>query len=472
MNLLLLSAPRLPGLKASRGTLPVSLLHLSAALRDAGHSPSILDLSVVEIPVGVSPDDYYRSLVFEKIRELSPGYVGINCFSSMHFPFIIKLFREIKSMAPDVRICLGGAHPTFYFREILENCPGVDFIVLGEGEEQAVALADAIATQETKSFQDIQSFAYRGEEDNEICINPRVSYINDLDSLATPAYDLITMTDYYTDHSNWYNPKNRKINLSVPILTTRSCPFNCNFCSADSIMGKKLRRRNPIKVVDEIEILVREFGQNYFTFVDDNVNLNKNHFITLCEQISNRNIDIQMSVSQGMYLNSVDEDVVRAFVNAGGVTVCAPIESGSSYIRNKVIGKNLSNDTIKNSIRLFQKYNLFTIGLFIMGFEEDTATTLDKTLAMIEQLNLDVNAVSTLVPFPGTKIYSQARQNNSLLFDETEIWNGETFFDPQNKKQFFIKPNHLSLTELMTYRERFDSLYFFSKRAKSLNSLP
>lgn len=467
-NVLLISSHRLPGMKASRGSLPVSLLHLAAALRQAGHRPTILDLSIVSVPHDIEPNVFYLSKACEAIDAVKPSIVGISCFTTMHFPVVRKLAMGIRAKEPNMVICLGGVHPTLYPYEILENCPEIDFIATGEGEDQIVSLANIIASGDFSCLTSIQALAYRNDE-NTIIINSRKNFLSDLDVLPMPAYDMVDFTNYFSDHSNWFNPKQKDIRLSVPIYTTRSCPFNCSFCSVNSLMGRQFRKRDPEKVVDEIEMLVRDFGQNYFSFSDDNVNLDKKHFIAICDGIVQRKLDIQLCIAQGLYLNAVDEDIVRAFVNAGGVTVSVPIESGNNFIRNKVIGKNLKDEKIYEVVTLFKKYNFFTVGFFIMGFPEDTIDTLNDTLSMIERLGLDVNNVGTLIPFPGTRIYQQASQNNLLLLDDTKIWNGDIFFDPSNKQDFFIKPYCLDIAELQRFRKIFDDLHFTSERARSLN---
>jgi radical SAM superfamily enzyme YgiQ (UPF0313 family) len=455
----------------------MSLLHLAAALKQGGNPPkqyppmlpAVLDLSVDPAPEGVEASAHYSARISKAIADSQPILVGLNCFSSMHFPLVRQLAKSIRAGHPNLPVCLGGAHPTFFPREILQNCPEFDFVVIGEGEEQIVALADTIATGNFTSLKGIGALGFRDGET--IVINPRSSYLGDLDRLPSPAYDLIHFPAYYTDHSNWHNPKQQDIKLSVPIYTTRSCPFSCNFCTAHSIMGRKLRRRDPAKVVDDIEMLVHDFGQNYFSFTDDNVNLDKQHFMAICKGIAQRKLDIQLCIPQGLYLNAVDEKLIGAFVEAGGVTVSVPIESGNSYIRNQIIGKNLTDETIYGVVNLLKKYNLFTVGLFIMGFAEDTPETLHDTLAMINRLGLDINGVSTLIPFPGTKVYEQASREKLLLveIDDTKAWSGDTLLDPQNRQDFFVKPFRLEIDELRHFRKVFDDLYFTSERAQRMN---
>lgn len=468
MDVLLIQPPKLPGIKESRGTIPISLLYLSSYLRKFGHTPHILDYSVLQTQIKEDVPKLYWEYCSEKITETGAGLIGINCFSTMHFPLVNNIAEKIRKGNPNVKICLGGCHPTLFPEDILRNCDYIDYIVLGEGEGPLVALADMLENEDEGSLENIQALAYKSKDGN-VIINPRQNYLKDLASLPMPAWDLIELSDYYSDYSRWYNPKKAEIKLGVPIVTSRSCPFSCSFCSAHMIMGKGYRKRSPTHVVDEIELLNRKFDQNYFMFIDDNVTLQKNHIIEICEEICSRGLDIQFAVSQGLYISSVDEEVVEALAAAGCVTVSIPIESGSVYIRNSVIGKKLSSEKIYYVVDCLKKKEIFTVGLFIMGFPEETVETLEDTVKMLKNLALDVNGVATLVPFPGIKIYKQAKKDNLLLFDCEDIWRGDIFFDPQNRERFFLKPYNLQLSRLMEYRKMFDSMYFFSKRAKALN---
>ncbi|AGW15019.1 B12-binding domain-containing radical SAM protein [Megalodesulfovibrio gigas] len=471
MNILLVVAPRMPALTMqSTLWLPVSLLYLAAVLREAGHAPTILDLAAVRVPEGVQPEEHYRTLLLDKIRELDPGYIGISCRATMDFPQIRQLARVIHEEVPNTPICLGGAHPTWHCREILEHCPEIDCIVLGEGEPQVVALAEAIAAGDRRAYANIESFAYVDKESGSIMVNPRKSYIQDLDTWPFPAYDLVDFSNYHSNFSTWHNPKGHQINMRAPILTSRSCPFNCSFCMGHSMSGRGFRPRSPAEVVRELEFLVREFGQNFFCFYDENCLLHKDRFIAICDGIYKTGFDIQLSAPVGFYLNAVDEDIVKAFVRAGGCAVGVPIETGSSYLRNKIIEKKISDDTIKHVVKLYKKYDLFTYGAFIMGFEEDTPATLDETIAMIHELQLDVNDVFNLVPYPGTRIHAQAKRNGTLLIDDSQAWKGEVILGSRGgAQQFFIQPPGLSMEELRQYRAKFDQLRLYSDRARNLN---
>jgi len=435
-------------------------LYLASALRARSHTPIIQDLSII---AGLSTN-YRGDLpegVQQSIHRSSPELFAINCFTTLHFQFVTHIAEALRKDYPNIPIVLGGAHPSLFPKDILVNCPYIDYIVVGEGEEQICQLADALSLNgSTANLSHIQSFAWR--KDGEVLYQPRKSFATDIDMLPDPAWDSINLSDYHSDHSQWNNPKNLSFKLAVPILSSRGCPFKCNFCAAYTTMGRKLRMRSPQHVVDEIQMLHERYGENYFSFLDDNMNLNKGHILTICSEICKRGLNIEFETLSGLHMASLDDEVIEALDQAGCVFVRLPIEHGNYRIRNEVIGKSLSREKIYEVCAAFKKRpRIRTASMFIMGFPEDTCETLDDTRKMIIDLQLDFNHVSNLLPFPGTTVFEQASKDGLLLrnYNPDRLWAGETCLDP-TESEFFLLPYAMIVEELMRYRTIFDNLRF------------
>lgn len=476
MNILLIQPEKLPGLRDTRGSIPLSLLYLAAALRDSGRVPHILDFSAIDVPEGEEPRRaFLGNICKSKIEEIGATLVGINCFTTMHFPLVDELAKLIKKSNPEVGICIGGAHPTYFGDDILLHNKDIDYVIVGEGEDAIIQLTDVIASEDTPhanetAMSNIPALIYRDKSGN-VLKNQRRSYTKSIEDFKMPAWDLVDLTNYYGNYETYYNPKNLDFHLTAPIITSRSCPFSCTFCSAHLIMGNVYREKTAVQVVDEIEYLHRERGQNYFAFMDDVINLKKKHVIGMCDEITKRNLNIQISINQGLYLATVEKEVVDALADVGLVTVSLPIEHGDENIRTKVLKKRLKDEKIYEVVEWIKNRDIFTVGLFIMGFPEETEETLEKTRQFIFDLDLDINGVSTLIPFPKTVVHDQAVRDGLLLIDTGEVWEGKEYFDPSNRDRFFIKPYNASLEVLQKYRDIFDSMYFYSERAKKLNNL-
>ena len=225
-------------------------------------------------------------------------------------------------------------------------------------------------------------------------------------------------------------------------------------------MGKKFRVRSPRRVVDEIQMLYENHGENYFSFLDDNMNLKKEHILSVCSEICKRGLNIEYETLSGLYIGSLDREVIDALDQSGCVFVRLAIEHGNDYIRNDVIGKHLKREKIYEICAILkEKTNIRTASMFIMGFPEDTCETLEDTRKMIVDLRLDVNQVSNLMPFPGTRVFEQARNDGLLLhnYDVDRLWSGETCLDP-TETDFLIKPYNMTVEELSEYRKIFDEL--------------
>lgn len=460
MRVLLIAPPRLPNLKECTGSIPTSLLYLASALRSGNHTPVVHDLSIATGLTTDSREDLTEALQ-KSIDQFSPELFAITCLTTLHYQSVVHIAKLLREYYPKTKIVVGGVHPSLFPKEILINCDYIDYVVIGEGEEQITQLANALSINGScVDLSHIQSFAWR--KHGEIVYQPRKSFLADLDKLQDPAWDLINFSDYHSEHSQWNNPKNLSFKLAVPILSSRSCPFNCNFCAAYRTMGRKFRMRSPVRVVDEIQRLYERFGENYFSFIDDNMNLDKNNILQICSEICRRNLVIQFETLSGIHIESLNNEVIDALEQAGCVFVRLPFEHGNDYIRNEIIGKRLDRKKIYDVCSAFNKKpNIRTAGMFIMGFPEDTCETLEDTRKMILDLQLDLCWVFNLLPFPGTRLFEQASKDGLLLhnYNLDRLWAGETSMDlTQGDSPFYIKPYAMSVEELMKYRIIFDKL--------------
>jgi anaerobic magnesium-protoporphyrin IX monomethyl ester cyclase len=458
MKALLISSYRLDSVSRTDIAPPLNLLYIAAVLRKSGVASQLLDLNLVLVSGADKANDEQMDTIHAQLVASAPDIVGISCLTTAHFPFMWKVATLARKVLPKTKILLGGVHATLFAREIMENCPEFDYIVMGEGEEQTAELAKAMLNGLVTDLSHIQSLAWRNPY-GQVVVNVRKNYIERLDSLPMPAWDLIDFKLYYRDHSNWYNPKRHDIRISIPILSTRSCPYDCNFCSAHETMGRGFRKRTPSNVVDEMAYHVNTFGHRYFGFADDNLTLDKRYVIKVCEEIARRGLDIQFESFNGYNLASLDSEVVDALASVGCIYAILPIEHGSDRIRNEIIGKKLPREKIFEVMSLYKKHHIQTRAMFIMGFPEDTAETLEETRTMVAELTPDMADVFTLIPFPGTNVFRQAIRDRLFIrdIDESMLWAGVL---PLNTKgaEFYIKPYAMSLKELTHWRKNFDEM--------------
>jgi len=436
-----------------------ALLHLAAILRVNNHVPIIVDLnnSVVHSAILKSRQhylDYCKNIIIESLNEYKPDLIGINCLFSRVFPDVLEFAKTIKLHSPQLKIAIGGIHPTSYYKEILTNCKEINYIAIGEGENSIVALAAAIQSKNENLISQIKSFAYRDEE-GVVKFNKETNYIEDLDKLPMPAWDLINIKKFEMKLDNYYNPKNLQIKNKAAIFSSRACPLACNFCDMFLVMGKKHRKRSVKTIVNEIELLNKDYGINYFSFMDDQLTLNRSHIMGLCNEIIKRKLNIQFDTPNGVWINSLREEVIAKMAEAGLTHTNLAIEHGDDYLRNKVIGKNLERKKIFETANWIKKYQIMSTGSFIMGFPEETNETLSQTYEMMEELQLDTMNNNTLIPLPGTALFNQVIKDNLLLHEWKldELWKTPMSLE---QDRFLIKPYNMKMDDLYKWREKFD----------------
>jgi anaerobic magnesium-protoporphyrin IX monomethyl ester cyclase len=434
--------------------LPSSLMYIASVLKKENHEPNILDLKIFQKTEDFDLN-FFNEKILSRIKEFSPDIIGWGCLFSGNFPDVLKFSIFVKDKFPNISQILGGIHATIYTKDILENCSSIDYIVLGEGEESILKLVDSI--ENNKALDDIPGIAYR--KNNEIKINSKLNYIKNIDEIPFPAYELINLKDYYVDTKDWYNPKKLDFKTSIPIITSRSCPNKCTFCSMWQVMGPYWRGRSAKNVVDEIEYVYNKYGQKHFSFNDDNISLSKTRTIEICKEIVDRGLNIEFETPNGLSINTLDEEVISWLVKAGLVRVSLAIESGSEYIRNKVMGKYLDEKKIYEIVDIFKKYpDVYVRAFFIIGMPEETKESLEDTYEMIKKINVDRVYIHNVIPFPGTKVFEQAKKDGLLVdIDLNNLYKSDTLY-LTNYDRIFIKPYKLELDDLRVFRKRCNKL--------------
>jgi len=192
---------------------------------------------------------------------------------------VIRMCEILRIRDPQMIICLGGQHATFFAREILEQESCVDFIVLGEGEETMAIICNLLENGNSLS-QISKGLAYK--QGNKVVITPQALLQNKLDYYPNPDRALL---------KNFAN--NSKYTMPL-IVTSRGCPYQCAFCSSHNFFGGIWRTRRPEAVVDEMEMICDDFGLTHFYFTDDQIlgqgAKDKSHLMDIVSEILRRDL--------------------------------------------------------------------------------------------------------------------------------------------------------------------------------------
>jgi anaerobic magnesium-protoporphyrin IX monomethyl ester cyclase len=349
------------------------------------------------------------------INSYQPDMVGITVRSAK-FPSALKVASIAKSINRECLVVLGGPHPTICPEQsILAN--NIDFIVRGEGESTILELCQTIEGDSTSDLTHIKGLSFK--RNGEAIHNGARELIKDLDVIPFPGRDLVLNPDLYSSK-----------NMAV-IVTGRGCPFDCGYCSAQSIWTNKVRYRSIENTINEIKHIKNRFSADSIYFWDDSFTVNKRRVIDLCNIIINDKIDIRWGCTSRVDL--LDDELLTIMKSAGCEKIDIGIESGSERIL-KLINKRITVQKVKQSIELIRGHNIKIGAFFMIGFPEETKQDINCTLDLIKKSKVDSICLSIFTPYPATKLYDKAMSLG--LIPKKIDWENFNHHSPDN---FFSK---------------------------------
>ncbi|MCD6449508.1 MAG: B12-binding domain-containing radical SAM protein, partial [Thermotogaceae bacterium] len=265
---------------------PLGLAYLGAALREKGHHVKIVDMNVEDF-------DYKGGALSNY------DVIGISS-DTVRIQLACDIALEAKKMGKIV--IMGGPHPSFDFARLL-NMGVADYIVLGEGEKSMPELLESISKGEP--YPEIDGVAYKTEEG--VKVFPQ-KFIKNLDSLPLPDRDLLPLDKYNVKFDG---------KRATSIVTSRGCPFDCEFCSASQFAGLLWRRRSVESVLEEVELLYKKYNYRSLIFFDDNFTLSPERVIEISEGIVKKDMKISWWAFSRADEILGHEDMVEAMAKSG-----------------------------------------------------------------------------------------------------------------------------------------------------------
>lgn len=400
---------------------PLGLAYLAAVLERDKFEVKILDALTLGIEKAKRKKDGFLKVGLSKeeikkvVSDFHPDLVGISCSSTAQAPDSHEVALWIKEVDPKILVIFGGAHATACAGLVLSD-PNVDVVVMGEGEITLLELAER--WEGKRDISDVLGTCQK--KNGKVIVNPRREYIANLDELPSPAWHLLPMNICLKRQI-----KTREFSLRTPrtnIVTSRGCPGNCVFCSIHAIWGHSWRPRSPEKVVAEMEHLIETYGIREFYVLDDNISLDKEWLIKICELICKKGLDIRWAAPNGVAIWTLDKEVLEKMKESGFYRITFGIESGCPKTL-KFIRKPIILDKAKEIISLCNDLGLWTHSTFIVGFPEETREDIEETINWVVNSGLDFATFYIATPYPGTDLRDEFVKQGLLKGGEVEkMW--------------------------------------------------
>jgi radical SAM superfamily enzyme YgiQ (UPF0313 family) len=399
---------------------PLGLAYVAAAARIAGHDVQVIDAAGSALdehrpyPTSVGTLALTGLDVDEVVSRVDPAaaVVGISHLFLHEWPWVARLLGALRARFPGAVLVCGGENATAFADEMLAQAPALDACVLGEGEATFIDLLAAVAAGLPLSG--VAGLAVRGE--GAARRTPRRARIADVDGVARPAWDLFPIARYLARRSQGGVDRG----ASMPVLTSRGCPYICTFCSSPEMWTTRYTRRDPEDVVDEIADLVARYGVENVDIHDLTSLLTKEWTLELVDAMERRGLRISFQLPSGTRSEAVDQEVAERLHRAGCRNFTYAPESGS--VRTlRLIEKKVKLDALRASARASVRAGLKTHANLIIGFPHETLADLADTFRLSQDLAGDgIHSVSVMLfaPYPGSALYRALRDEGRIVLGD------------------------------------------------------
>jgi anaerobic magnesium-protoporphyrin IX monomethyl ester cyclase len=422
MKVLLINPPQTfyPGSEQPAGNLPIGLLYIAAVLKNAGYEVEILD-AFIDATFEKNNETITVGLPFAKIKEeiilRKPKIVGISGPFTCQIENSIKVSNIAKEVDSNIWTVMGGPHVTLVPKDFLEEVKTVDIAVIGEGEYAMLDVAQAFEGK--KKLSEIKGIAYR--KNNTVVVTSHRPFIEDLDTLPFPAYDLVDMEQYLNPKKIGYRSFQ---NRAISMITSRGCPFNCCFCAVHLHMGQGFRAHSAEYVLNHIQYVIDEFKVKNIFFEDDNLTLDIKRFEQICDGIIERKIKIGWETPNGVRADCLNLELLRKMKQSGAKSIFVGVESGDQQILDNVICKSLDLNRVVEFAKNAKQIGLKTGAFYIIGFPGETKNNMQRTVDFALELKQKYDVGMHLfmaTPSYGTKLYAECKAKGYIQQDLT--WN-------------------------------------------------
>jgi anaerobic magnesium-protoporphyrin IX monomethyl ester cyclase len=292
-------------------------------------------------------------------------------------------------------VVVSSSDATDHFENYLEQ--GADYIVIGEAEHTLLELVTALNGSGNPS--QVQGLAFRKGE--MVIKTAKRSVMRELDHLPFPAWDMIDLKPYrdtWTKSAGYF---------SLNIVTTRGCPYKCNWC-AKPIYGNRYNARSPQNVVDELLMLKKQYGFDHVWFCDDIFGLKPGWVSEFAELVHHHHLEFRFKIQSRADL-LVQENYVADLKNAGCENVWMGAESGSQKILD-AMDKGITTKQVEQATALLKKHGIRPSFFIQFGYLGETKEDIRLTIDMINRLLPAEIGISVSYPLPGTVFYEKVKQ--------------------------------------------------------------
>jgi len=394
---------------------PLGLAYVAGALETAGCAVHVID-ALAEAPRTRTRyfQGYLVGLPLADIAARVPAdalVVGITCMFTHEWPMVVHLVRLIKERRPEVCVVVGGEHVTA-MPEFSLVTSRADALVLGEGEETTTELVAALASG--TSLDAVDGIAFR--RNGEIVMNRRRGRRLAIDDIPPPAWHRFDLKTY---HEHRFVGGVYSSRLTVPMLATRGCPYQCTYCSSPNMWTTRWIARDAGAVADEMEQYIAQYGAGNFPFYDLTAVIQKEWIVAFCREIIARGLEVTWQLASGTRSEAIDTEVAELLKRSGMINMAYAPETGSDLTR-RYIKKKIRSERLFASIEAAAKAELSVAAYMVIGFPHDGPQEMRDTVGFLREIaRRGVNDIGSgyYMALPGTELFHTLYEKGAVTID-------------------------------------------------------
>lgn len=378
---------------------PIGIMSLSAVLKENGHECIMFDQANPDTP---------NEVIIETIKKEKPDLVGLSFLSTTSYPYAKLLARGVRNEVPDAKIAFGGVFASLNALQVKQQCPYVDFVCRGDGEQ---LILDLLENLEDPS----NVLGLTWQKDGKIVHNTDRKLERELDQWPIP--DRTSLSLDFVESMPLDVPVILSRDKFTTMQTSRGCPWPCIFCDIPIFNEGKWRYRSAESVVAEFKKL-QEQGFESVYFVDDHFLLQPKRIEAICNGIIKEGITIKWGVEGRV--DSVVQSLFPLMAKANCRIIMFGIESGSQKILDR-LKKQQTLEQIEVAVRNAKKSGIEIVhGFFVVGSPDETEEDMKKTFDFAARLPLDTFGFNRLCVYRGSPLWHEYMARG--LVDDEKDW--------------------------------------------------
>ena len=378
---------------------PIGIMSLASVIKQAGHECVMFDQANPDTP---------NQVIIDQINREQPALVGLSFLSTTSYPYAKMLAREIRATNQKVKLAFGGVFASLNAPLVKLQCPEVDFVCRGDGEQ---LLLDLLANFENP--QDVASLTWM--KNGQVIQNPNRAMERQLDQWPFPDRESLKLD--YVESMPLDVPVVLSMDRFTTMQTSRGCPWPCIFCDIPIFNEGKWRARSPQHVVAEMKHL-EALGYKSVGFVDDHFLLQPKRIEAICKGIMDEKLTIRWGIEGRV--DSVAQHLFPAMAKANCQAMMFGIESGSQRILDR-LKKEQTLDQVTTAVKNAKKAGVTIVhGFFTVGNPDETIEDMNATFDFASKLPLDTFGFNRLCVYRGTPLWQEYVKRG--LVNETTDW--------------------------------------------------